>query len=523
MVGVPKSKRCTFCKTRKTKCDEKWPTCGTCARAGKRCSGPSDGFKFIVNGNHNEAATDTKDGTGASRFSLAGISASRAHRRRHDTNIIIFDPKHAFKDPCRFKSYSLSDFPKSLPWSQPDQIAARFVTCLRAETGTGNDLHILGAFVDFIPQHIGRGNAALGHAVELLLGAWTKSRQKLPSTTWLDLVTYNKALHSLTAALNDASVEPISTLTTLCLLQKIEVLYDFARGSNQENHAAGLIAVIDKGGLTQPMTEMALHVTFESIFHMLQEDIRQGRESQFYTKKWMMTLKKSIDDSNIDPILKHLYHLWVEMTAWPGLSRLVRILKENPSDTETAKELQMRATKLAELLRRQDKTVMASLAKSGAIREVENMDRPSLFPKCYEFANFPTSKLFSSHAWFSIITCRFLEEANKVLGCDDPSVGKQAMRFSRRVWMAHPWLRNQTPLAVDFTASLVFSYEAGNEEERNFCMASLREMDSFRHPPPIGVWVEETIMANAKAYSGRLQFLKTQDVSVEYEGKGCRS
>jgi hypothetical protein len=236
-----------------------------------------------------------------------------------------------------------------------------------------------------------------------------------------------------------------------------------------------------------------------------------------------MTLSEAIDASDIRPVLKHLYHLWVEATAWPGLARLVRLLRRDPSDTRTATELHLRATSLTEMLRQQDKSVMTALAKSGAITQVNNTTHTDLFPRSYEFADFPTAKLFSTHALFSIIACRFLQEANQVLACDDPSIEKQAKEFSKRIWMAYPWLRNQTPLAVDFTACLVFSYESGNEKEREFCTEGLREMDSSRHPSPIGQWVEETIMANAKAYSGRLPFIKSQDPKIEYDGIGCRS
>lgn len=411
-----------------------------------------------------------------------------------------------------------------MPWSPLDQMIAHLVTCLEAAPGTGHDLRIVGAFLPLIPRRLINGNMALGHAVELLLSAWTNSRRGLPSHTWLDLRTYNRALRSLKTALDDANVEQLTnTLTALCILQKIEVLYDFARGSNQENHAAGLIAVTIKGGPAQPMVEVALHATFESLFHMLQEDIRHGRESDFHAPEWRRALDGAIDASDIRSVLKHLYHLWVEVTAWPGLARLVRILRQNPLDTVVAAELHLRATSLAQFLRHQDETIMASLAESGAITKVENTTRPDLFPECYRFADFQTAKLFCTHALFSVITCRFLQEADVVLARREPSVEKQAMRFSKRIWMAYPWFRNQIPLAVDFTAALVFSYESGNREEREFCIASLGEMDSSRHPPPIGEWVEATIMANAKAYSGRLPFIRTQDPKVEYDGVGCRS
>ncbi|KAI0188651.1 hypothetical protein EV127DRAFT_119290 [Xylaria flabelliformis] len=532
MVGVPKSKRCTFCRTRKTKCDENWPTCGTCARAGKICSGARTTFKFVVNGSHNEVPEDGRIITDTTRLPVTstGISSRATDRRRqqHIGEIIVLDSRNMTSiEGCGGFKYHhpFISLPQAISWNPPDKLKAHLVACLDAERGTGHDLHILGAFLPLVPQHLGDDNTALGHAVELLLGAWTNSRRGLPSDTWLDLRTYNRALRSLKAALDDANVEHLNnTLAALCVLQKTEVLYDFARGSNQENHAAGLIAVISKAGPARPMTKMALHVTFESIFHMLQEDIRQGRESVFHTPEWMAALRESIDGSEVGLVLEQLYRLWVEATAWPGLARLVRLLRQDPSNTMAAAELRLRATSLAEKLRHQDETILAALAESGAITEVENVSRPDLFPKCYEFADFPTAKLFSSHAMFSIVTYRCLQEADRVLAAhSDLSAEKQARKFSRRTWMAYPWLRNQTPLAVDFTASLVFSYEAGNEEEREFCSTGLAEMDSSRHPPPIGEWVEATIMANAKAYSGRLPFIKTQNAKVEYDGIGCRS
>ncbi|KAK5633779.1 hypothetical protein RRF57_009493 [Xylaria bambusicola] len=508
-------------------CDEKWPTCGTCARAGKICSGARNTYKFVVNGSHSEVLDDSGDARHTRRLPLENGSAGKVDSMsRHYAGAVVIGTKHFFVDESTEKGrQALANLAKPLPWNLPDQITAHLVACLGAAPGTGYDLHILGAFLPLIPRHLSSGHTALSYAVELLLGAWTNSRRGLPSELWLDLRAYNRALRSLKAALDDANSEHLTnTLATLCVLQKTEILYDFTRGSNQENHAAGLIAVIKGGGLRQPMEEMALHVTFESIFHMLQEDIRQCRESDFHNPEWMKALHGAVDASGVTPVFKHLYHLWVEATVWPGLARLVRLIRRHPSDTMTAAQLHLRATALANLLQNQDETILAALANAGAIIKVENKNRPDLFPKCYQFADFPTAKLFSTHTLFSILAYRFLQEADQVL-CShrDPYLEAQARRFSKRAWMAYPWLRSQIPLAVDFTGCLVFSYEAGNDEERRFCAAGLTDMDSSRHPPPIGQWVEATIMANAKAYTGRLPFLKTQDSKVEYDGVGCRS
>lgn len=123
-----------------------------------------------------------------------------------------------------FKCRSFTNLSKSIPWSPPEQLIAHLIACLDVARGTGYDLRILGAFLPLIPQHLDGGNTALGHAVELLLGAWTNSRRRLPPETWLDLRTYNRALRSLKAALDDGNEEHLNnTLAALCVLQKIEV------------------------------------------------------------------------------------------------------------------------------------------------------------------------------------------------------------------------------------------------------------------------------------------------------------
>ncbi|KAI0481996.1 hypothetical protein GGR56DRAFT_164555 [Xylariaceae sp. FL0804] len=546
MVGVPKSNRCTFCKSRKTKCDEQWPTCGTCARAGKICSGARSSFKFIVNGCHNETtATELEsDGTGNN---LDSLSLSTAGWRQHSPDTAMIDVRQSVKSGCTFGRMrlrrpntrprapsrspvpSLSPVPTLSPSPSPgpstaDQLAAKLISCLDAAPMTGNDLHILGAFLRMLPSQLGTGSSALLHSVELVISSWTNSRKGLPASVWLDLRVYNKALRSLTGAIGNPNHEPVwGTLTALCLLQKVEILYDFGRGSNRENHAAGLIAVISKGGHRRTFTDIELHLIFEGFFHMLQEDIRLGRVSAFATPEWQTALKQAIEASNIQSSLKQMYWMWVEMTIWPTLAKLVRTLCHDPSDTMTAAEIVLRAMPLIEYLLREDDTTLKALKDAGDILEVSNPMRPDLFPTSYEFCDFPTAKLYCFHAMFGIIVYRTLQQANRILGHDVPYLSDRCRDLSRRVWMAHPWMRNKLPLSVDFTAALAFSYESATYEEREFCTEALSDMESFRRPPPVGNWMEATILANAKGYTGRLPFIKTQDVSVEYSGIGCRS
>ncbi|KAI0592999.1 hypothetical protein F4775DRAFT_579874 [Biscogniauxia sp. FL1348] len=226
--------------------------------------------------------------------------------------------------------------------------------------------------------------------------------------------------------------------------------------------------------------------------------------------------------STIRPILKSMYHLWVKMTHWPTLVALVRYLCLYPCERPTAAELSQLVMSLANYLHNEDATIIAALKEFGDITEVKNTICPDLFPTCYEFSDYDTAKYFTFHAFFGIICYRAQQQANQVLGQDDPSLEKQCRELSKRIWMSHGWMKTQRPLAVDFTGPLAFSYESGNSAEKRFCIESLEDMEYFRTPPPIGRWIDATIMANVKGYSGRVPFVTTRDISVELQGIGCR-
>ncbi|XXG95194.1 hypothetical protein Hte_001454 [Hypoxylon texense] len=542
MVGIPKSNRCTFCKLRKTKCDENWPTCGACTRAGKVCSGARNNFKFVVNGCHNEAPTPkSSDSDDASISSGDGSRATGPlSRRASPGGTIIVDMKeyttasgtgtfHRMRltRPRRPRYLNCSrstPSPTPSPVMSPSELlAARFVACLEAASGTGNDLLIWGPSIKLIPQRLGSESPVLRHAVELVVTTWSNSRREFSPEMWLDLRLYTQALGSLQKALKEPEQSYVTDIIAAqALLQKVELAYDFERGTNEERHAAGLIAIISRGGPWQGFHDLGLQLTFDIYYNMLQGDVRLGRDSAFMHSEWEVAFKQAIDSSTLRPALKAMYHLWVEVTVWPTLVRLVRLLCQDRSDTMTAAELVLRATPVLDYLENENETTFSSMMKSGDIVEVENVLDPDLFPTCYHFRDIDTAKLFYTHALLSIIISRTLQEANIVLEHYAPHLMKRCREYSKRIWMSYPYMRTQRPLAIEYTAALAFAYESANEEEREFCVRSLEDMEYFRRPPPIGRWIEATIMANVKAYTGRVPFIKSQDVTVELCGLGCR-
>ncbi|KAI0173184.1 hypothetical protein GGR52DRAFT_376043 [Hypoxylon sp. FL1284] len=613
MVGIPKSNRCTFCKLRKTKvspycppplllsfpfhsesdvffvggiqqCDENWPTCGACSRAGKVCSGARNNFKFVVNGCHNEAPTTTatvstprsrdysvsaddasnvSSGEGGQGSATTIVHGGPLSRRTSPGGTIIVDmkeytaasgtgtfhrmrlsrphrPRHLSTNGggCggkegggRSGSGRSSGRPTPTPSPSPSPImspsellTARYVSCLEAARGTGNDLLIWGPSMRLIPKRLGSESPVLRHAVELVVTTWTNSQREAAPEAWLDLRLYTQALGSLQQALKAPEQSYVTDIIAAqAMLQKVELAYDFERGTNEERHATGLIAMISRGGPWQGFHDLSLQLTFDTYYNMLQSDVRLGRDSVFMQNEWSVAFKQAIESSTLSRALKSLYRIWVEATAWPTLARLVRQLHQDRTDTMTAAELLLRATSVLEFLEAENETTFKALTEAGDIAEVASYLEPDLFPTCYRFRDADTAKLFYTHALLAIIVSRTLQEANVVLENYAPALMKRCREYSRRIWMSYPYMRTQRPLAVEYTAALAFAYESANEEERAFCVRSLEDMEYFRRPPPIGRWIEATIMANVKGYTGRVPFIKSQDVTVELCGLGCRS
>ncbi|KAI1463819.1 uncharacterized protein F4812DRAFT_232321 [Daldinia caldariorum] len=541
MVGIPKSNRCTFCKLRKTKCDENWPTCGACTRAGKVCSGARNSYKFVVNGCHNESANLDSTST-ASNEGVQG----RQPRGGSPSGKMIVDMKKytTAKGPGTFHRMRLThpNRPRAAKFSRPalsptlsptpppamcasDRLAAELVYCLESASGTGRDMLIWGSSIWMIPRRLGSESPVLRDTVKLVVASWANSqRVALSPEAWLDLRLHTQALRSLRKALQEPGKDLVTdTIAAQWLLQKLEFTYDFERGANQERHAAGLTAVISRGGPWQSFDDLGIHATFDSFFNILQEDVRLGRDSVFMHPEWALAFKQAVDTYTTRPVLKAMYYLWVEMTAWPTLVKLVRALCQDPSDTMAATELVLRATPLIEYLEHEGETTLNSLMESRDVVEAENPLNPDLFPTCYRFRDIDTAKLFYTHAMYTIIVYRTLQEANLVLENHNPRIMKRCREYSKRIWMTYAWMSAQIPLAVEYTAALAFSYESANEEEREFCMRCLRDLEYYRRPPPVGRWVDATIMANVKGYTGRLPFIKTRDITIEMSGLGCRS
>lgn len=202
-------------------CDENWPTCGSCKKAGRKCSGPTRLTKFVHNGKHtredDNMGDQAQDGTDEG---LIGASDSGETTR-------LFDIKN--KTTASGATFSKMKLRPSKPKvlitpsaTRADLLAGRIATCLKSSEGTGYSLSMFMTTLGYVPPLV-ESNQALFDATDLLLSTWLKLCQGNSPQDIFDLRSYIRALRSLQKVLNDPQEQTSSaTLAATIYLQTTE-------------------------------------------------------------------------------------------------------------------------------------------------------------------------------------------------------------------------------------------------------------------------------------------------------------
>lgn len=264
MVGVPKSNRCDFCRWRKTKCDEAWPTCGSCRKAGKECSGPSKRVKFVHGGRHTRR--DNHEVGQAEKNAVTSLT-DKGLDTSTNTNWLNLKNKTTINGSTFSKIRIWSQkqrIPNKLSGTQADLLAGNLINHLNSSEGTGYSLTVFLSTLRYVPPLL-ESSEALYDATNLLVSTWLHLCRGANSHDVLSLVSYNRALRSLQRALNDPQKQTSSaTLAATIYLQIVEHLFDYSKGIDQIPHCNGIYAIMMKRGAPKPGDDIGCQLILDS-------------------------------------------------------------------------------------------------------------------------------------------------------------------------------------------------------------------------------------------------------------------
>ncbi|KAI0176055.1 hypothetical protein GGR52DRAFT_342772 [Hypoxylon sp. FL1284] len=499
MVGIPKSNRCDFCKRRKTKCDEAWPTCGNCKKAGQQCSGPSRRVKFVHNGKHaRERGVVVRNVSSESSGEPESGSASQLLSiRTRTTN------SGATFSKLRILSQR-SPVPLKVPGSPADLLAGNIVAYLESSEGTGYSLATFICTLGCAPPLL-QSKEALFDSASLLLSTCQKLRQGTPPADLFDLGSYSRALRSLQRALDDPQEQKSSsTLAAAIYLQMSEYLFDGEK-INQISHYNGIYLLIMARGPPKPGDNLGCRLIVDS-FGFLFGPILMGVIDNFLIRpEWQTSIRGLLhrnEGETLDPVPPHL----VTYTAMLAeISKRFSKVRDVAPELRDAQELEEATARIYDLdfkLRELDESSVPSLFQSNMIYEEEDPESP--LGTSYTFSEPTTCLYFANLAMLRIVVSRLKQDLNEIHVVDDPSLEADCLEYSVRIWKSCRYTQSLKPFcALAFNSQICVSYVAAPPAVRPYLLAAMEETDRYRNDSAAR-WSEPVIFMFSNILQGRL-------------------
>ncbi|KAI1415792.1 hypothetical protein F5Y13DRAFT_155325 [Hypoxylon sp. FL1857] len=506
MVGIPKSLRCDFCRRRKTKCDEDWPTCGACKKAGKECSGPSKRVKFVNNGKHRRE--DNQLGDLAQEFLDTSLTDDTSSNTGSTGSLLNIKNKTMANGATysKLRIYNRKpQIPSKPPGTEADLLGGKIITYLKSGEGTGYSLSMFLSTLVYVPPLLER-NEALFDATNLLVSTWQKLCRGTSPHELFDLRSYNRALRSLQKVLDDPEEQTShSTLAATIYLQTTEYLFDYARGINQISHSNGIYSILMQKGVPKPGDNFGCQLILDSFGFMFRL-LANGRISNFYIQpEWSHALTSFFAQFKTrTPIVVEMSKLLTQATmVADAVTRMKRIWEE-PSLAQDARELEELSAAVDGLsagFRNIDETTVKPLLEHKIIYEVEDPGSP--FGMSYQFPNGVTALHFANTYTFNIVVNRLRQELNKLQGIEDPTLEAECLEWSANIWRTCRYSQSLKPLcAVAFNSALCVSYIAAGPIEKEYLLNALAEADAYKKPSDFK-WTDEVIRSKVWVLMGR--------------------
>ncbi|KAI0378022.1 hypothetical protein F5Y04DRAFT_262783 [Hypomontagnella monticulosa] len=495
MVGVPKSNRCDFCKWRKTKCDENWPTCGSCKKAGRVCSGPVRLTKFVHNGKHTRECQNMgdldQDATDASPDTSNSGETARLYnvKNRTTTSGATFS-----KMKLRPSKPKVLIKPSA---TRAELLAGRIATCLTSSEGTGYSLSMFLSTLGYVPPLVD-SNKALFDATDLLLSTWLKLCQGNRPPDIFDLRSYNRALRSLQKVLNDPQEQTSSaTLAATIYLQATEYWFDYGNGINQISHSNGIHSIMMKRGPPKPGDNFGTQLILDSYAFMYML-VQKGKIDNFFDQPgWRKAITSFFTQFKTrTPILveiSKLLHQGSMVADTITRFRKIHKIPRHSQDPRVLKELAITLDTLSKSFHDLDQRTIKPLLENGMIHEVEDTESP--FGTSYEFLSPVLALHFANVAAFNIRIRRLKQRLNSILEVEDPSLELGCLEYSARIWKTCRYSKTMRPLcAASFNSPISTSYIAAEPAGRAYLLATLREADMYRKGSN-SRWTESVILS----------------------------
>ncbi|CAH0051711.1 unnamed protein product [Clonostachys solani] len=479
MPGIPRKPYCQPCKRRRVKCDEKWPTCSACARAGIVCPGPS-GRKFVLNNNHKAGKEDgliysskpNKPTTGSSASSGSLVLAERPAPTTVQT----------MGHNSVFRSYRLLDvWDSRIPMNSAEQLSARLVALIEASPG----LPEFGfKSLRELPRRL-HLSECLEDSVRYWCSSWIDHHRGLHVPSNMSWNCHVKVIRSLQRALQGPQALSIETAAAATVLLKTGYTFNpdgSAEGSRLKGQYTGIATLARLRGIPNIDDPFDVLLAYEQMFII--ECVRgftTSHEANFYdTPPWQEIKPKVIEKVALNEggqeidiyILKARLH-------YVDIVKDIKLCYEDPIrfyDKAKKVELEMRQY-LFDIEALFPSHWAYAEKVSGSI--TETLDPDFFLGRKYVLKSQKTFGILGTALQSFFHPCLIIFRIRKLYNePPDITLQKKYRDWCERFWMFIPHLRSRDPM--DFYDDLFmyfFTIEAANEQETQHILEFTKHMD----------------------------------------------
>ncbi|OAA59148.1 Zn(2)-C6 fungal-type DNA-binding domain protein [Niveomyces insectorum RCEF 264] len=500
---IARCNRCEACRERKVKCDESWPTCGSCKRRALVCSGPPAAFTHFI-AHRSDGTAQPPKGTRAQAGGPQAVSREtpREGLRRHvgsNPPSLVRVREWSTQDGAgvfaRFRVQAASHGRRPCILRPPlntgaGRTAQKLARLLDATTGTQSDVSLRVGWLHLLPARLADG-CALADAAELFTSCWTNAYARAhnglvvvttspTAATPFDPATYARAARSIRLAL--AHQETAFSTDTLAAVALLHLADEQVNGSGSEpesttTHASGLQALMAARGPPRgTLDELEVRILFETLANLLSYVIWRGGPHFFHRPEWIDAMERALAGGAIPEKESYAhYRLCIFMARWPILAaRLKEALSHNGGlpDADEARSLVEDTNRLSQGLSVfEEQHIQPLLRDEAKIRSVEDGRELPLGGGLgsYTFDAWDTCQLFVLHAMISLAVNQMLVTALAATAAPvSPHVRDRLAGLSGRVWKSLAYVKEQAPpRKLQLVTPLILSVEyldAGSQE-----------------------------------------------------------
>jgi hypothetical protein len=203
--------------------------------------------------------------------------------------------------------------------------------------------------------------------------------------------------------------------------------------------------------------------------------------------------------------------LFFQVCHWPSIRDFIQQIGQTNDQVEINKlacEVSERLSVILNQLHTFDEEVINPLRESGGI--VLEPPEDTIFEERYTFRSWDISCLWHLYTLVVLLMGWMMEVVHRYMGIVDPDLEKWLWETSRQVWLSSHYTRQFFPFGGrQIAATLMFSYESGDETERTFVRDALIRAHQHRRSNPARGFNHHSISLICAILTGQIPRLVT--------------